>query len=216
MPQRWAIRLAVEGDLRFLSHHDMMRAIERTAVRAHLPLRYSQGFNPRPVMSLVCPRPVGVASLDDLLAVALDEPWASQEVLDRLNRAAPPGLRFVQAQELASAKSPQFRRIRYELPLEPSRHGDLARRIRELEAQDAWPIERQTQTDRRGATRTQAVDLRPMVQLDLGPAGLTITLTPQGAQWARPGEVLGLLGLAQRADLANLVRTNVDYEMNHV
>jgi uncharacterized protein (DUF2344 family) len=42
----------VEGDLRFLSHHDCLRAMERLAARARLPVRYTQGFNPRIKMSI--------------------------------------------------------------------------------------------------------------------------------------------------------------------
>ena len=81
MPQKWAIELSVEGDLRFLSHHDMMRAMERLVCRAKLPLKYTQGFNPRPVLSLSLPRPVGVASRAELLVVTLEEDLDEQVLL---------------------------------------------------------------------------------------------------------------------------------------
>ena len=68
----WSIRFAVEGDVRFLSHLDVLRAIERIAARAGLPLRYSRGFNPRPKFSVPHPRPVGVAARRDLLVLSLD------------------------------------------------------------------------------------------------------------------------------------------------
>ncbi len=100
LPQKWAIELSVEGDLRFLSHHDMMRAIERLLRRAGLPLRYSQGFNPRPALSLVLPRPVGVASEADLLVVTLEEDLAEDAVLRGFNDAAPIGLRATSAHKI--------------------------------------------------------------------------------------------------------------------
>ena len=42
------LRFAKRGDLRLVSHHDLMRCLERMLRRANLPMAYSQGFNPRP------------------------------------------------------------------------------------------------------------------------------------------------------------------------
>ena len=101
MGQRWAVCLGVDGDLRFGSHHDMMRAIERLAVRAELPLAYTQGFNPRPKLSIVCPRPVGVVSRGDLLVMALTESIDADQLCHRLRQACPPpGLDVVGARPL--------------------------------------------------------------------------------------------------------------------
>ena len=100
MSQRWGIRFAIEGDLRFLSHHDMMRTAERTARRSDLPLHYSQGYNPRPVLSLACPRPVGVASRDELLVLVLDEDVAERDLRSRLEASSPLGMRVLEARPL--------------------------------------------------------------------------------------------------------------------
>ena len=42
------LRFAKCGDLRLVSHHDIMRCLERMVRRAQIPLATSQGFNPRP------------------------------------------------------------------------------------------------------------------------------------------------------------------------
>ncbi len=106
--------------------------MERIANRAKLPLRYSRGFNPRPVLSLPCPRPVGVATLDDRLVFALDEPMDEAELRRRLNRQAPDGLRFLTAHLLQDSKTPQVRRVEYELPLAPDHVRELGQRLEEL------------------------------------------------------------------------------------
>ena len=54
---RLALWFAIAGDLRYLSHRDTMRAWQRVFVRAQMPLRYSQGFNPHLRFSLPLPRP---------------------------------------------------------------------------------------------------------------------------------------------------------------
>ena len=76
----------------------MMRLVERVAVRAKLPLRYSEGFNPRPRISLACPRPVGMATRDDLLAIRMTETLETGPLLEQLNSQSPRSLRFLSAQ----------------------------------------------------------------------------------------------------------------------
>lgn len=69
-----AVRFKVEGSLRFLSHAETLRLFQRACVRAGLALRYSEGFNPHPKLSLPLPRSVGVESDDELLCL-----WVERE-----------------------------------------------------------------------------------------------------------------------------------------
>lgn len=61
------IKFRIDGSLRFLSHAQMLRLFQRACVRAGLKIQYSRGFNPRPKLSLPLPRPVGIASDDEVL-----------------------------------------------------------------------------------------------------------------------------------------------------
>ena len=213
MPQRWAIWFAIEGDLRFLSHHDLMRATERIAGRAELPLRYSQGFNPRPKLSLVCPRPVGVATQDDLLVAALDAPMEGEEILKRLNAHTPRGMRFLRARQLEDSTAPQPVRTHCQLPIAAEKIPQVQKQLKELDRSTCWPVERQVSTRRGKAKQAKTIDLRLLVErIDLDGEQLCISLISQGDLWARPGEVLRLVGLDERADLARMVRTKVEYE----
>ena len=65
------VRFAIGGLLRFLSHAETMRLFERACARAGVPVKYTQGFNPHPKLSLPLPRPVGVASDDELLVLRI-------------------------------------------------------------------------------------------------------------------------------------------------
>jgi radical SAM-linked protein len=212
-PQRWAVRFAIEGDLRFCSHHDLMRAVERTAIRSQIPLRYSEGFNPHPRLSLACPRPVGVSTKDDLLVLVLDEPLESQALLESLNTQAPEGLLFLQAETFEGKTPPRPTRIRYGLDLDDPTKLLVRQRIEELDKQNEWLVERQDSEKSTRERTTRNFDLHPLVeQLHLEPDRLTFTLVRQGDQWARPGELLGLLGLDKRIDLARLIRLEVQCE----
>jgi len=213
LPQKWVVWLAVDGDLRFLSHHDMMRAIERQAVRAKLPLRYSQGFNPRPALSLVLPRPVGVASREDVLAITLDAPLDEAELLSRLAATSPKGLSPYRAAVLAPGVRPLARSADFELELSPGQADHVAPRVQTLADQPAWPMRRVTGDESLDDPRAgKPIDLRPLVRrLTVENGTLHATLIPLNQAWARPAEILRMLNLDERADLARMVRTHVDY-----
>ena len=59
---RVRIRYAKRGRLRFTSHRDFARALERAVRRAAAPIAYSAGFSPHPRISYVGATPTGVAS----------------------------------------------------------------------------------------------------------------------------------------------------------
>jgi len=218
LSRKWAIWLSVGGDLRFASHQDMMRSIQRTAVRAKLPLKYTQGFNPRPVMSLVLPRPVGVASGDDLLTLSLEGDSESGGVVESLNSARPPqGLEFLGSALMGGKVSPQPRRAWYELPLDEGRRKAVSARLEQLALAGDWPVERMVKTRRRRKSAPEnfaakRLNIKPLVeQIRIFDNLLEFTLISSATGGARPAEVLTLCGLDERKDLASVRRVTVDY-----
>jgi radical SAM-linked protein len=216
--RRWAIRLSVDCDARFLSHHDVLRAIERAAIRAELPLAYSQGFNPRPVMSLVPPRPVGMVSLDDLLVLTVTESIDASSLCTAINAAAPDGLRFSRPTELAAKVQPQPIAATCELNCQnipDDVRRQLPRHVDDLTELSEWLVERTSSPSRRNrrkAPTVRTVDLRPFVtDLRLTDEKLVWTQRYDGDHTARPHDVLTLLGLDQRTDLAAVVRRTIDF-----
>lgn len=193
----------------------MLRAMERTALRGRLGVTFSEGFNPRPVVSLACPRPVGVASLEDLVVTRLTGEWSAPDILHRLGTHAPAGMTFHRAGVLHDKQPPQPRRAEFELLLPPRQRQTVARRLEELAPRDAWPIERMISVKGHGPRKgrfPRTVDLRPLVErVELLQDRLRWAFVPVGEAWARPGEWLGLVGLDGRVDLARVVRTAVTY-----
>ncbi len=198
-----------------------MRSVERLVVRAQLRLRYTQGFNPHPILSLIPPRPVGVTGRDDLLVITLDEPTTDAEIVACVRAANPPrGLTIRGAVELPAKATPQPRRSRYELPLDPQRTKAVEARVAELARATSWPVERTVKTGR-GRRRpamglaTKTVDLRPRVEgLAVEAGELAFGLLADQAGSAKPAEVLALCGLNEKIDLASLVRVEVDYRLD--
>ncbi len=86
------VMFGIEGNLRFLSHQETVAMFQRGLVRAGVEVAYSQGFNPRPKMSLPLPRTVGVESCDDMLCVSLsDECDELDRIRDDIAGAMPAG-----------------------------------------------------------------------------------------------------------------------------
>lgn len=90
------LRLLFEktGNAVWISHLDLMRLFQRAFKRAGLHLTHTQGFNPRPSVSIALPLSVGVESACELLDFTLDgETVPCDEICKRLNDALVPGVR---------------------------------------------------------------------------------------------------------------------------
>lgn len=90
------LRLLFEktGNAVWISHLDLMRLFQRAFKRAGLSLTHTQGFNPRPSVSIALPLSVGVESVCELLDFTLDgESVPCEEICKRLNAALVPGVR---------------------------------------------------------------------------------------------------------------------------
>lgn len=88
------------GNAVWISHLDLMRLFQRAFKRAGLPLTHTQGFNPRPSVSIALPLSVGVESLCELLDFDLDGMDVScDEICRRLNEVLVEGVRVRQVYE---------------------------------------------------------------------------------------------------------------------
>jgi len=203
---RWMIKFSIEDDLRFISHHDAMRMVERLCCRAELPLRYTQGFNPRPIISLPSPRPVGVSSRDDRMVISLDAPMDTEDILQRLNSCTIRGMKFISATPLEKKESVTPKQIDHELPLTPQAASVAKEKIDKLNAQETWMVERDVKPKRQRSRRksgdvnkprTRTIDLHARIaDLRVEHSTLHFSCVPKDESWARPGEVLGQIGRA--------------------
>lgn len=85
-----------KGNAIWISHLDLMRMFQRAFKRAGLPLTHTQGFNPRPSVSIALPLSVGIESSCELLDFDLDgEPIPEAEIQRRLNEKLVEGVRVL-------------------------------------------------------------------------------------------------------------------------
>ena len=148
--QRIRVRFAKRGRLRFLSHRDVARSVERAVRRAGIPVARSHGFSPHPRLSWIGAAPTGAASEAEYLEIGLTRPVDPAELATVLDDALPDGLDVLAA--AVAEGTPLADRIqasewRIELPgVTPD---DLRRAVGALEAADAVVVERVTPSGRR-------------------------------------------------------------------
>jgi radical SAM-linked protein len=209
------LRFAKRGDLRLISHHDLMRCVERALRRAAIPMATSQGFNPRPKIVFTLALALGIEGRREVVELTLAEPMEPADVLRRLTAAAPPGLDWLDAEGVPPGPAAQAEAVDYELDIPAERRHEASRRVAAFLAEAEHPYTR-IRPD-----RTMAIDLRPFV-LDAGldPSGVLrfrMKIVPSGS--ARPEELIDALGLRDLLGTGSvLVRTDVELvpELNEV
>jgi radical SAM-linked protein len=98
--QRLRLRYAKRGRLRFSSHRDFQRALERALRRAGVPMAYSAGFNPHPKISYANAAPTGAASEAEYVEIAVAERCDPDRVRAALDESLPDGLDVVDVVEV--------------------------------------------------------------------------------------------------------------------
>ena len=87
--------------LRFIGHLDLMRTMQRALRRSHLPIKYSNGFNPHIRLSFAAPLSVGVAGKREMMEVPVEDGTAPEEFIGKLNACLPPDLQIVSARPVS-------------------------------------------------------------------------------------------------------------------
>jgi radical SAM-linked protein len=154
--QKLRIRYAKRGPLRFSSHRDFQRALERALRRARVPMAYSAGFSPHPKVSYANAAPTGAASEAEYVEIGVVrrcDPAALREALDE---ALPPGLDVL---DVVEAQTPdlvaQLQASRWRIEVPGVAAEALASAWAEVWAAQALPVQRMMKQGLR------TLDLRP-------------------------------------------------------
>ena len=86
--------------IKYISHLDTVRCVERAFRRANIPVVFSQGFNPHPKLSFASALAVGITSDGEYMDIILKEPLDPKVFVERMNSILPKGFRIIQAKEI--------------------------------------------------------------------------------------------------------------------
>ena len=89
---RAMIRFEKRPRLRFISHLDLQRFFQRAVNRTGLPIAWSQGFNPHPVMSFGSALALGWTSEYEIVDIKLSAPMGRKRTEEAIRAALPEDL----------------------------------------------------------------------------------------------------------------------------
>ncbi|MBE6715801.1 MAG: DUF2344 domain-containing protein [Ruminococcaceae bacterium] len=84
--------ISKKGRIKFVSHLDMFRLMQRAVRRADIPLWYTEGFNPHPYISFLLALSLGVESEGEPVDIRIVGDMSPDEIKERLNKCMPEGL----------------------------------------------------------------------------------------------------------------------------
>ncbi len=204
--------------VRFISHLDLLRTLERALRRAMVPLAFTQGYSPRPRMTFASALPVGATGAAEMVSVDLEEPMAPLDLARGLNQALPEGLSVVEVEIGRRDKVSPYAKLReaeYWADLESeASEAEIEQALAELLPKTRLPFQRRT---KRGV---REVDLRPGmffvgVREPYRPSeanvGLEMLLGIEETKLVKPEEVVAVLAetTGKRIELAGLHRVRL-------
>jgi radical SAM-linked protein len=152
--------------MRFASHRDIARAVERGVRRAGLPVAHSAGFSPHPKISYHGGAPTGAASEAEYLEIGLTARLDPGGVAARLDAALPDGIDVIEAADLAVAPAaPRLEASVWQVDLPGVQPHDAQAAVRAFLASEHAEVERLTSSgvrrlDARAAVVSLATDQR--------------------------------------------------------
>jgi radical SAM-linked protein len=212
----YRIKYTKEGLVRFISHLDTMRVLKRALSRADIPVAYSQGFNPRPKISMGPALQLGCESRCEAADIVLIRSLSPERIFESLGKVMPEGIELLEVIRVHEGlvKLSRASGIRYMIELPTGETLDHAHTlVRNFMEKVSVPIERV-----RKDKRTE-VDVRRFV-IDCGVAAasdsawlsIKISTGPDGT--CSPPEVLQAVFdiPANRAKCLRAVRTEIIFE----
>ena len=143
----------------YISHLDLMQTMQRGFARAGYALKYSEGFNPHPQISIALPLSVGAASVCELMDFRLKEEVDLAALPQRLTAALPEGIEVTEAYE-AVVKCANIKWLQIEglFEYDERPYDTMAEALTDFYARDSIIITKKT---KRGMGET---DIRPAIR----------------------------------------------------
>lgn len=181
---RVRVQFSKTGDLRYLSHRELMTTIIRAVRRADIPVAYSQGFHPSPRISFGPPLSVGMCGKREYFDMELGPGFRIDDMKGILNHLLPQGL-SIHDMGLIPEEEPSLQsfiaRYEYEIICPDTKP------MEDFIAKESFVVQRE-KTERGGA---DAVDLRKMVEeaVIIDTATLRLVVNDRGDKRVRVNEL---------------------------
>lgn len=217
MNVRYRLAITKGEAVRYVSHLDYARTVERAVRRSKLPAAYSEGFNPHMKLAFASALSVGVASESEYLDIELSTAVDAAAVGEALAGQLPPGIAVGRVRQISAGHAALMAVVnlaayRVAVPLPAAAAAAALAAVQGFNAAAAVPYVRESPKGRR------EIDMKNFVAAIAatgGPDGLELVfevrITPAGS--VKPTEVIDVLaknfGLPADPDAALATRTGL-------
>ena len=139
------LRFGKTGRAVYISHLDLMHTMQRAFSRAGYELKYSEGFNPHPQISIALPLSVGAESVCEIMDFRLRQEADPKEIPARLTAVMPEGIEVSECYE-QTRKVAELKYLEIEGVFEYDERDavEMAKKLREFYAADEIVITKKT------------------------------------------------------------------------
>lgn len=104
-------------EMKYISHLDLIKFIERLLKIGGIKPSFTQGFHPRPKMTFGNALPLGMESFSDVFEFETEEDISDKDVFERLSKKVPIGFEIVSVETIDKKSSvvTDFNAVKYEI-----------------------------------------------------------------------------------------------------
>lgn len=183
------------GPASFISHLDLQRVVGRALRRAKLPISYSQGFNPHPLLSFASALPVGCESVCEIMDVTMEEEVSGEAYKQSLNAVLPRGLAVTRA-KLVGDGVPSPMAIIGQAVYRSVFDRDVSEQVANFVAAE------EVTAIKKSKKKEQEVNIRPMVyHMEMVEGAVVVRVRHDNAVSLKPGLLFSAMGLGEHPAL---------------
>lgn len=143
------------GYLKFISHLDLVDLFQRTLFQNKVDVKFSEGFNPHPRMSIAYPLPLGIESNSEYMEIYLNSRIDLKDFLIKMNERLPAGIKIARAMYADDESiSNKVKSVVYAFKLlntffDKNKDVDIAKELDKINSMDIVEIERKRKKGKR-------------------------------------------------------------------
>lgn len=204
------------GYLKFISHLDLVDLFQRTLFQNKVDVKFSEGFNPHPRMSIAYPLPLGIESNSEYMEIYLNSKIDLKDFLIKMNERLPQGIKIVEAKyDDDESISNKVKSVVYAFKLlntfyDKNKDIDLAKELNKVNDMDIVEIERKRKKGKRRIfVKENAKDYLNRLELKEDAIYAYIKMSEQGS--LKPALVLDILN-----NYTDIVMDELDIDLERI
>lgn len=204
------------GYLKFISHLDLVDLFQRTLFQNKVDVKFSEGFNPHPRMSIAYPLPLGIESNSEYMEIYLNSKIDLKDFLIKMNERLPQGIKIVEAKyDDDESISNKVKSVVYAFKLlntfyDKNKDIDLAKELDKINAMDMVEIERKRKKGKRRIfVKENAKDYLNRLELKEDAIYAYIKMSEQGS--LKPALVFDILN-----NYTDIVMDELDIDLERI